>query len=365
MQNDLPTSTSGNDNTEWDSTTKDNPEDSEDDDSSPPPFRESRSGSTSKARSKRRAPSTGGSQQSSRAEADRRRTEGHEDDRYKKGEVLLLTFSFTDLDEIKSNNTKSNDWTFKSLKDETAGVKKAFEDWKYAVDSFDIPMEDSTKKLKDKLGRFLEKRTDRTKETLLVVYYHGHGGEIGKGSFGFTSHNYPRNIGTLWETMLDIFETQTDFEKVSGYLRSKESYFQKEAKVHWKDLSSLIMDAQFDTLVILDCCDAGLAALSSRKDRKAQEKKYKEPADKEKMNYCKELVGACSWANTTENHMSPALCLALEHYKRPGNSISMATLVRYMNDKLGDEYIKGNPVPQAVHYVLGPTKRRKIFLQHF
>ncbi|OAL17685.1 hypothetical protein AYO22_11400 [Fonsecaea multimorphosa] len=312
MQNDLPTSTSGNDNTEWDSTTKDNPEDSEDDDSSPPPFRESRSGSTSKARSKRRAPSTGGSQQSSRAEADRRRTEGHEDDRYKKGEVLLLTFSFTDLDEIKSNNTKSNDWTFKSLKDETAGVKKAFEDWKYAVDSFDIPMEDSTKKLKDKLGRFKGVRVPKVQR-------------VCRPSRRTLFHDF----------------------------------------VHWKDLSSLIMDAQFDTLVILDCCDAGLAALSSRKDRKAQEKKYKEPADKEKMNYCKELVGACSWANTTENHMSPALCLALEHYKRPGNSISMATLVRYMNDKLGDEYIKGNPVPQAVHYVLGPTKRRKIFLQHF
>lgn len=123
------------------------------------------------------------------------------------------------------------------------------------------------------------------------------------------------------------------------------------------------MHAKCDTLIILDCCDAGLAAVSA-----PQQGRWgsggsifsQEPVGR----YRKELIGACSWGTTTQDRMSIAMCEALSSLKG-GGTLSVATLVRYMNNELLRVWVDSDMeehVPQAVHYLLARTMRNRIIL---
>lgn len=116
------------------------------------------------------------------------------------------------------------------------------------------------------------------------------------------------------------------------------------------------MEIQYDTLVILDCCNAGLASAMGQ--------------DEEIHNtHRKELLAACTWGNETRDRMSPALCEALQSIGDGANGLS--TLVRKMNNSLARQNItnageSGFPyaVPQAAHYVLGRTEVQRIILKN-
>jgi hypothetical protein len=111
------------------------------------------------------------------------------------------------------------------------------------------------------------------------------------------------------------------------------------------------MEAQSDTLVILDCCEAGLAAVASQNEENT-------PSE-----YRKELIGACGWDTSTRNHMSPGLCQILEDVFIKENRVDMSTfsLVRRLNNNLVKSKGRKGP-PQAVHYILRRNMKDKMVL---
>lgn len=127
------------------------------------------------------------------------------------------------------------------------------------------------------------------------------------------------------------------------------------AEVPWEDISDTIMDAPCNTLVILDCCHAGLASAMGRFEAK------------EDFPFRKELLAACTWGDKTQSRMSPALCDVLEKIFTDGD-MSVWTVVREMNEILVKKFLenkkknKKTEVPQAVHFVLRRTQRDRILL---
>lgn len=136
--------------------------------------------------------------------------------------------------------------------------------------------------------------------------------------------------------------------------------FRPVAEIRWTDISSQIMQAEFDTLMILDCCNAGLAAASSQ-----EEEALNDPGQPTETvtRYRKELIGASSWGTDTDDRMSPALLKSLDDARREGfSSISTPSLVRRMNNCLVRE-IGGTDSPaQAVHYILQRNNADKMIL---
>lgn len=126
-----------------------------------------------------------------------------------------------------------------------------------------------------------------------------------------------------------------------------------------RDVNDLIMDAGCDTLTILDCCDAGLAAVS---DRGLYRRDFATDPVDVRSDFRKELLGACSWGNETADHMSASLVKVLtmaQELARAGDVVSVSTLVRMINIDLAG---KTGVVPQAVHYSLRRTGRDPILL---
>lgn len=77
--------------------------------------------------------------------------------RYAEVHVLLLTFEYNDLD----------------LEMETAKVRKSFSRLGYHVHRYNIKMRQTMARLQRVMSRFLAMGNE---ESLLIVYYHGHGG---------------------------------------------------------------------------------------------------------------------------------------------------------------------------------------------
>ena len=115
------------------------------------------------------------------------------------------------------------------------------------------------------------------------------------------------------------------------------------------------MKALCDTLVILDCCEAGMAAVTSQQPNGLSDE-HGEP-----INYRKELIGACGWRTSTGAHMSPALCDAIKtSLAQEDSSISTSSLVRLMNNYLVSHMDES--APQAVHYILRRNSKDKMIL---
>lgn len=86
---------------------------------------------------------------------------------YQAVKVLLLTFQFNDL----------------NLEDETGRVEAAFKAVGYEVKPCTIMMEDSLSNLQRELETFLACEDE---STLLIIYYHGHGGLLEDNKFTLT-----------------------------------------------------------------------------------------------------------------------------------------------------------------------------------
>lgn len=136
--------------------------------------------------------------------------------------------------------------------------------------------------------------------------------------------------------------------------------FQPVAEIRWKEISNQIMQAKFDTLMILDCCNAGLAAASSQVGEALNDP---EQSPETVTNYRKELIGASSWGTDTKDRMSPALWNSLYNAIREGFlSISTPSLVRRMNNWLVTEIYGMYSPAQAVHYILKRNDSDKMIL---
>ncbi|KAJ4360870.1 uncharacterized protein N0V89_001437 [Didymosphaeria variabile] len=224
---------------------------------------------------------------------------------YTKVEVLILKFASSDLDH--------------DLRPEVDQIKAAFTSLNYDVRVLDIEMEYSWNHLKKDLECFL-RVPSKNEETLQIVYYCGHGG------------HQPTSEQNQEATLV-----------LSSHRRSKHAAF-----VWWANISDLIMESQSDTLVFLNCCDAGLAASSTKRDT--------DPSSK----YRKTLIAAGGWNTKVHHHFFDPLCNILSRIARTGESISTETL----KDKINRELLphirnKGGP-PQAILHGFLRTSRRTI-----
>lgn len=89
---------------------------------------------------------------------------------YNQVHALILTWSFHDL--RTENYTAPPAADYVSLEDETARLRRTLEGYGYAVHEFLIPMHLSVECLKAELKHFCRLAAD---DTLLIIYYHGHG----------------------------------------------------------------------------------------------------------------------------------------------------------------------------------------------
>ncbi|OAL33581.1 hypothetical protein AYO20_07088 [Fonsecaea nubica] len=306
-------------------------------------------------------------------------------------EALLLTFENHDL---------------KDLNTETIQLLDAFKKLGYKAKTFDTPMKNSESALHKEVDNFLSKPREKNKNILLIIYYHGHGG-VSSDGLEFVSHNIPDDTYELGRTMRSILEhlanannsksaEATQCIKCAGSngctnctigndrtrknITNEWKRYQPVARVKWhyKDqqkpsLRTKILDAQNDTLVILDCCNAGLATVG-RAWQGVEMGDYtaKIQESDEKLNpYRKELIGACGWDVATANWMTRALLQSLEYQLRDKlHAVSMPTVVRDMNTILGDKFLEAGgghrdrkAFPQTVHYLLDRTRRGRILLE--
>ena len=89
---------------------------------------------------------------------------------YNKVHVLILTWSFHDLKEADYTAPPQGDYT--SLEDETRRLRGTFESYGDKVHEYLIPMVRSAESVRSKVRQFCRYASD---DTLLIVYYHGHG----------------------------------------------------------------------------------------------------------------------------------------------------------------------------------------------
>ena len=105
--------------------------------------------------------------------------------KYKAAHVLILTWSFHDLaggfDEVAGD-------FIVSLEEETARLHDTFATYGYQVHERLIPMDASVERLTMIMKEFLRFAND---ETLLIVYYHGHGGLDEDGELIFSRYVPP------------------------------------------------------------------------------------------------------------------------------------------------------------------------------
>lgn len=89
---------------------------------------------------------------------------------YNQVHALILTWSFHDLRAEQYTAPPAPDYV--SLEEETARLRDTLEGYGYAVHEFLIPMHRPVESLKTRLKDFCRLAAD---DTLLIIYYHGHG----------------------------------------------------------------------------------------------------------------------------------------------------------------------------------------------
>ncbi|KIW77311.1 hypothetical protein Z517_09757 [Fonsecaea pedrosoi CBS 271.37] len=258
--------------------------------------------------------------------------------------VLLLTFSFNDLD----------------LHKQTRKIHGDFESLGYEVQDYNINMSDPLSGLKTHLSEFLVK-PDQSHPTLHIIYYHGHGGIVDKNKLRLFSHNIPNKpieLGTelsnLGSKVSKALESNKSGIIVPSQLRMalEDTRFQPVAGVNWEEIQKTIMDAKTHTIIILDCREAVLASVTSQENGKSSQK----PA------YQKELIGACGWGLSTRNDMSEAMCTTFKGLDKKDDTMSTITLVSRMNHHMVKSFGGVGTVPQAVRYLLGGSTVENIRL---
>ena len=138
----------------------------------------------------------------------------------------------------------------------------------------------------------------------------------------------------------------------------------------------LIITSKSDSLIILDCCSAGLAAATEQHMNKLTKEDFRFSPFK------KELIGACGWTATTSDQMSSAMCEIMNKRVNKMNmklrkdvknehgirNMSTSTFVHAMNNLIMQKYVKNGlstkeAPAQAVHYVLSRSRKGELFLE--
>ncbi|KAK3296463.1 uncharacterized protein B0H64DRAFT_398332 [Chaetomium fimeti] len=173
-------------------------------------------------------------------------------------------------------------------------------------------MHRSVESLKAKLKQFCRYAAD---DTLLMVYYHGHGAMDDDNELVFSSHDHPENAewskaaaAELYAALLsgDACTTHGRRDKYQELLKKYERY-RPVSTLKWDAIRTPILSAPCDVLLVLDCCAAGGAGL--------RHLSWQPPAGAEA--YTKHLFAACGFESSTSDDMTAALCEVLDEWVPP------------------------------------------------
>ncbi|KAG7290099.1 hypothetical protein NEMBOFW57_000094 [Staphylotrichum longicolle] len=241
---------------------------------------------------------------------------------YNQVHALILTWAFHDLRAEDYTAPPAADYV--SLEQETARLRATLERYGYAVHEFLIPMARSAEALKAKLKQFCRYAAD---DTLLVVYYHGHGAMDADNELVFSSHDHPENAewskaaaADLYAALLsgDVCSTHGRRDKYQDLLKKYERY-RPVSTLKWADtLRTPLLSTPCDVLLILDCCAAGRGGLSHIN--------WQPPAGA--AGYTKHLFAACGFESSTSDDMTAAMCAVLDEWVPPPSSSNSVSVSR-------------------------------------
>ncbi|KAK3339800.1 hypothetical protein B0T25DRAFT_467171, partial [Lasiosphaeria hispida] len=227
--------------------------------------------------------------------------------------ALILTWEFHDLRTASYTAPAAVDYI--SLEDETKRLRQTLEGYGYTVIESLIPMHRSAESLKAKINKFCRHAAD---DTLLMVYYHGHGSLDDENELVFSSHEHPANpewsqaaAAELYAALLvsDVYSTHGRKEKHQQLIKKYERY-RPVAEVKWEDIRPIVLGAPCDVLLVLDCCAAGAANLHHAN--------WQPPPATER--FTKHLFAACGFESSTSDDMTAAMCDILDEWV-PGHGL--------------------------------------------
>ncbi|KAK1774204.1 hypothetical protein QBC45DRAFT_338180 [Copromyces sp. CBS 386.78] len=245
---------------------------------------------------------------------------------YEEVRVLILTWAFHDL---KVGDGDSHPYMFGpgsefvSLEEETRRLRDTFESYGYTVDDWLIPMRDPLKALLTKLAQFSKWKSD---DTLLIVYYHGHGSLDERSELVFSSHEHPTDAqwaqtaaAELYAAILNQDACPHHGKPTTPYheLMKKYERYRPISKVKWSDIRSAILGINSDLLLILDCCAAGGANLDMENSDATDTYHSEGPSGK---IYTKHLLAACGFESSTSDDMTSAMCDVLDEWPGPDDA---------------------------------------------
>ncbi|KAK1834482.1 hypothetical protein QBC39DRAFT_379641 [Podospora conica] len=198
-----------------------------------------------------------------------------------------------------------------------------------------INLQDSEADVEAKLREFLPAGGKADHSTLYVIYYHGIAFRRGRGLL-MDSH------GNNW----DVDTAPSLWNFIKPMEKCKPS-----AGVRWKKISPTIVEAQCDTLVILDWIDhfqLGIRAPNQANILRGEQYAYKSDFRKELV--CTVASGPDVLAQVLSRGLSP----------HAGASMSVNALVRHLNKEMAP---RGNG-PQASRFSLAKNDRGKMILPY-
>jgi len=226
--------------------------------------------------------------------------------------ALILTWSFHDLRTAPYTAPPSADYI--SLEDETQRLRGTLESYGYEVHEFLIPMQRSLEAVQSKLRQFTRLAAE---DTLLIVYYHGHGSLDDDNELVFSSHEYPNDIQWSQAAAAELYKAMVTGEaclhrQSDRYheLTKKYERYRPVSEIKWDAIRPIVLGAACDLLLILDCCAAGGANL--------RHVNWQPPPAAE--GFTKHLFAACGFESSTSDDMTAALCDVLDAWV-PGEGL--------------------------------------------
>ncbi|KAK3681059.1 hypothetical protein B0T22DRAFT_388620 [Podospora appendiculata] len=261
---------------------------------------------------------------------------------YEQVHVLILTWTFHDLKEADYTAPPNGEYT--SLEDETRRLRDTFESYGYVVREYLIPMQRSAESARARIRQFC--RSHAADDTLLIVYYHGHGSLDDDNELKFSSHEHPTDSAWSQTAAADLYAAMINGHSCPAHgfgpqyqqLIRKYERYRPVSSIKWEDLRPTILSAAADLLLILDCCAAGAANL--------RHVNWQPPPQAE--GYTKHLFAACGFESSTSDDMTAALCDVLDGWDRDdqgqGQWLTTKRLHQIMEDRLQKDSVGSQPI---------------------
>ncbi|KAK3374671.1 hypothetical protein B0H63DRAFT_562705 [Podospora didyma] len=226
---------------------------------------------------------------------------------YNQVHVLIITWSFHDLKTAPYTAVPDADYI--SLEDETKRLRDTLHSYGYKVHEYEIPMVRAVESLRSKIKQFCRYAAD---DTLLMIYYHGHGALDDDNELVFSSHEHPDDPNWSQNAAAELYAALMSGDACPSHGRhnqfkqliKKYERYRPVSDVRWEDIRATVLGAPCDLLLILDCCAAGGANLGHVN--------WQPPPSAE--NYTKHLFAACGFESSTSDDMTAVLCDVLDEW---------------------------------------------------